>query len=49
MQNLIKNEYNYNPYFRKVVDEYCRKEGCTLEDAFNNEYIKRRFWMSTEV
>lgn len=49
MQSLIRNEYKYNSYFRKFVDEYCRKEKCTLEKAFNDEYVKRKFWMSTEV
>lgn len=47
--NLIRNEYRYNSNFKKYVDEYCEKNGCTLEDAFNDEHIKRRFWMYTEV
>ena len=47
--NLIRNEYRHNTNFKKFVDEYCKNSGCTLEDAFNDEYVKRRFWMYTEV
>lgn len=47
--NLMMNEYKYNISFRKYVDEYCSNMGCTLEDAFKEEKIKRKFWMCTEV
>ena len=47
--NLIRNEYVFNSNFRKYVDEYCANNGCTLEDAFNNEQVKRTFYMYTEV
>lgn len=47
--NLIHNEYKYNPNFKKYVDEYCAKNGCTLADAFNSEQIKHMFWRYTEV
>ncbi|MBD5487302.1 MAG: hypothetical protein HDR13_00685 [Lachnospiraceae bacterium] len=47
--NLIQNEYRYNSNFKKYVDEYCAKNECTLEDAFQNEQVKRKFWMYTEV
>ena len=47
--SLIENEYRYNSYFRKYVDEYCEKNGCTLETAFKNDQIKRKFYLYTEV
>ena len=47
--NLMRNEYRYNSNFKKYVDEYCTKNGCTLEDAFQNEQVKRKFYMYTEV
>ena len=47
--NLIKNEYKYNTAFRQFVDEFCRNNNCTLEDAFNDEQVKRKFYMYTEV
>lgn len=47
--DLMKNEYRYNLSFRKYVDEYCYKNGCSLEDAFDDENIKRKFYMYTEV
>ena len=47
--NLIRNEYKYNANFRRFVDEYCEKKDCTLEDALNDEHVKRKFWMYTEV
>lgn len=49
MENLIKNEYNYNTNFRNFVDEYCKNNGCSLEEAFNAEQVKGKFWMYTEV
>ena len=47
--NLIKNEYKFNKNFKQYVDEYCEKNGCTLEDAFNDENVRRKFYMYTEV
>ena len=47
--NLIKNEYKFNKIFKQYVDEYCERNGCTLEDAFKDEQIKRKFYMYTEV
>lgn len=47
--NLIKNEYKYNQYFKKCVDEYCDKNRCTLDDAFNDPHVKQMFWRFTEV
>lgn len=49
MMNLMRNEYKYNSSFRKYVDQYCDKNRCTVDDAFNNEDIKRMFWRFTEV
>ena len=49
MNLLIKNEYKYNSNFKKYVDEYCTKNGCTPEDAFKDEQVKRIFWRYTEV
>lgn len=47
--NFICNEYKFNSNFRKYVDEYCKENGCTPEDAFNDEQVKRMFWRYTEV
>lgn len=47
--NLMRNEYQYNSNFRKYVDEYCNRNKCTIEDAFNNEIIRRMFLRYTEV
>ena len=49
MINLMKNEYQYNSNFRKYVDEYCNRNQCSVEEAFNNENIKRMFWRYTEI
>ena len=49
MNLLIKNEYKYNSNFRRFVDEYCETNRFTLEEAFNDDYVKRRFWLYTEV
>lgn len=49
MSLLIHNEYKYNQNFKKYVDEYCDKNGCTVNEAFKNEDIKRMFWRYTEV
>lgn len=49
MNNLMKNEYQYNSNFRKYVDEYCNKNNCVVFEAFNNEQVKRMFWRYTEV
>lgn len=46
---LIQNEYKYNSNFRKYVDEYCRINHCTKEDAFKNEKVKSMFWKYTEI
>lgn len=46
---LVENEYNYNSNFRKYVDEYCKSNNCTLENALKNEQIKRIFLKYTEV
>lgn len=47
--NLLQNEYKYNVNFRKYVDECCKKNGYTLEDALKDEQVKRMFWRYTEV
>lgn len=49
MNNLMMNEYRHNTKFRKIVDEYCNKNECTLKDAFKDDQIKNKFWMYTEV
>lgn len=49
MKNLIKNEYKHNSNFRKYVDEYCKQNRCTIDEAFCNEDVKRMFWRCTEV
>ena len=47
--DLIRKEYSYNTYFRKYVDEFCRKYKCTLEDALKNEHIRQIFWRYTDL
>ena len=47
--SLIQNEYRYNANFRKYVDEYCASNGCTPEEAFKDDQVKRKFYMYTEV
>ncbi|MCM1234150.1 MAG: hypothetical protein NC489_28945 [Ruminococcus flavefaciens] len=47
--NLIENEYRYNTAFRQFVYDFCRNNGCTLQDAFNDEQVKKKFWIYTEV
>lgn len=49
MYSMLKNEYMFNKKFRKCVDEYCIKNGCTKEDAFNRREIKQKFWMYTDI
>lgn len=47
--DLMENEYQYNSNFKKYVDEYCNKNRCTVDEAFDNETVKRMFWRYTEV
>ena len=46
---MIKNEYNYNANFKRYVDEFCRNNSCTVEEALENDQVKRMFWRYTEV
>lgn len=46
---MIRNEYRYNPYFRKFVDEYREKNACTVEEALNSDYIRKMYYRYTEV
>lgn len=45
---LIQNEYKYNTNFRKYVDEYCKINCCTKEDAFKDEKVKFMFLKYTD-
>ena len=45
----MMNEYRYNTKFRKIVDEYCVDNECSLEEAFETDQIKSKFWMYTEM
>lgn len=47
--SLVSNEYNFNFNFRKYVDQYCKDNNCTPEDAFKDEQVKRMFWRYTNV
>lgn len=49
MNSMMKSEYKFNKNFRKYVDEYCEKNGCTKEDAFNKKDIRQMFWMHTDI
>lgn len=46
---LMINEYRYNSNFREYVDEYCDENNCSIEEAFNNIYVRQKFWMVTEL
>lgn len=46
---MIKNEYIYNSSFKHYVDEFCKSNNCTIDEAFNNEEVKKMFWRYTEV
>ncbi len=46
---LILNEYRHNSKFRKYVNEYCKKNKCTIKDALKTEKVKQRFWLYTEL
>lgn len=47
--DLIHNEYRFNSNFRKYVNEYCKKNDCSIEDALKDKNIKRMFWRYTDV
>lgn len=47
--NMIENEYRFNVNFRKFVDEYCDKNRITVEEAFNDAFVKHMFWRYTDV
>lgn len=49
MYSMLKSEYMFNSNFRRYVDEYCRKNGCTKEDAFNKKEVRQTFWKHTDV
>lgn len=49
MSLMLQNEYRYNTTFKKIVDEHCKKNEITLEEAFKDEKIRKQFYMYTEV
>lgn len=49
IMELILNEYRHNSKFRKYVNEYCKKNKCTIKDALKTEKVKQRFWLYTEL
>ena len=49
MLNLIKNEYSYNSNFRKYVDDFCKRNMCSIDIAFKDDKFKRAFFRYTEV
>ena len=49
VENMIKNEYLHNSYFRNLVNEYCNKNRITLDEAFENEEIKKLFLRLSDV
>lgn len=46
---MIKNEYMYNSNFKNYVDEFCRINKCSVDEALENDQVKRMFWRYTEV
>ena len=49
METMIKNEYLHNSYFRNLVNEYCNKNRITLDEAFENEEIRKIFLRLSDV
>lgn len=48
-QKMMETEYMYNRDFRYFVDEYCRGNGCTVEDAMSQGEVRRAYLHFTEV
>ena len=46
---MVRNEYMYNRSFRVYVDEYCKENKCTLEEALVHEDVKRAFRHYSDV
>jgi len=49
MYAMLKSEYIFNKKFKQYVDEYCYKNSCTKEDAFNKREVRQKFWKYTDV
>lgn len=45
----VYNEYKFNQKFRDYVDKYCKKHGCTVDEALQHELVKQACLMYTEV
>lgn len=48
MKNIL-NEYRFNRKFREYVDEYCKENGISVEDALSQEKVKNICRHHTEV
>ena len=49
MNSIMKSEYMYNSKFKKYVDKYCKKNNCTIKEAFKKKKIKLALWQYTDV
>ena len=49
METMIKNEYLHNSYFRNLVNEYCKKNRISIDEAFKEEEIKKLFLRLTDI
>lgn len=48
-REMIYNDYMYNQRFREIVDKYCQKHGCTVDEALTHDLIKQVHQHYTEV
>lgn len=45
----VSNEYKFNTNFKKYVDEYCKENNITVDEALNCEEVKRVCLYYTDV
>lgn len=48
-KKMMETEYTYNKNFRDFVDEYCRGNGCTVDDAMSKGEVRRAYLHYREV
>lgn len=46
---IIQNDYEFYQQFREYVDKYCKKNGCTVDEALTHELVKQVHRYYTEV
>lgn len=40
-KGMLHNEYKFNQRFREYVDKYCKKHGCTVDEALTHELVRQ--------